>query len=111
MTRDPFGGSVPYSNRTTSRDTAKAIEAQARSIRDRIHNALLMHGPQTRGDMESRLRITHQSATGRMKDLIDEGLVRETGEERMYWPTRRKQNVCEGLAEGLEDVVTANDAY
>lgn len=83
--RDPLPGRAPPHNRTeTSRAAARAIEPQAGTKRAKVLAYVRIKGlcGATREEIAAGCRMPIQTVCGRVKELLDAGLLRESDTKR-----------------------------
>lgn len=83
----PLSGDEPPRHRKddppTSKDGADHIKLKVGTIRAKLVDALIAHGLLTTREMHERTGIEHASISPRMKSLVDDGYVVNSGEERV----------------------------
>lgn len=75
---------VPFVEGDTSRQAAESMEGSVRSIRLRVLR-LIVEAPfgMTCDEVERRLGGRHQTISARIRELVQQGAVRDTGLRRM----------------------------
>jgi predicted HTH transcriptional regulator len=85
MTDTPLLDWVPYVRGSdTSRDAAESMRPHVRSIADDVL-AFIREGSATCDEVEEHLALRHQTASARVRDLVKDGKIRDSGARR---PTR-----------------------
>ncbi|KKN38019.1 hypothetical protein LCGC14_0757840 [marine sediment metagenome] len=81
MTTQPdlFTPLARHTDPETSRQAAISMMKPAAIQRDQIVNALRAHGPMNHWQLDNVLGLQHPSAARRMRELIRQGRVRDTG--------------------------------
>lgn len=81
--KDPFDfepHTAPYSNWTTSREAAQKIARWMKAGRRKVYNLLLLEGPHADFQTSQRLGLSENTVRPRRGELVDAGLVRDSGE-------------------------------
>ncbi len=81
--------SPPFSNSTTSREAAKWIEPDARSLRGAVLIYLRRTGGTTAQEVERDLELSGNTVRPRIRELVKAGLVYDSGETRVLASGRK----------------------
>lgn len=77
---------VPFSNRSTSWEAGQSILESPGDIRKKAKKAVLRHilqqGPHTCEQIETALGMKHQTVSARIRDLVRENYLIDSGEKR-----------------------------
>lgn len=75
---------APHNGTLTSEEAARKIEGIAGTLRHQCYQAILDrgHGGATRDEVEVETGLKHQTATARVRELVQMGVVVETGMKR-----------------------------
>lgn len=73
---------VPHNGTDTSEAAAESLKDYAGELGHRIWKYLGIHGPLTCEELESCLDMSHQTVSGRLTVLRDNGRVVDTGERK-----------------------------
>lgn len=83
-----YQGVPPHSNPTTSREAAVRIKPSAKSLREKVYEAIRRDNGLTCDEVCAILRIGGNTARPRIRELVLEGRVRDLGQRRKL-PTGR----------------------
>lgn len=81
----PYEHDIPYSRAGTSHAAAVSQIASAATIRGMVYRAIVVARGMTCDEIEVGLKLRHQTASARIRDLARFGMIEDSGERR---PTR-----------------------
>jgi len=83
--QDYSGKAFFVPNSDTSKEAAKSIEKKAPTLRQQVHEFLKKRGSLGATDYEAEqyLKLSHQTASARRRELVLKGLAKDSGAKRL----------------------------
>ena len=89
--QDYSGKAFFVPNSDTSKEAAKSIEKKAPTLRQQVHEFLKKRGSLGATDYEAEqyLKLSHQTASARRRELVLKGLAKDSGARRLTGSGRK----------------------
>lgn len=89
----PFKDGAPHNGADTSIEAALAVAPKAGAMRQVILDLFAQRGPMMCGEVEVHTGWTHQSVSARIRELVLEGELADTGRRQKFVRSGRSQRV------------------